>query len=479
MRILPSIALSILLVLLAPLAWASELKDVRVWDGPESTRIVFDIEGATDHKFFTLANPDRLVIDIPTARKGTGLDLNALGKGMVKAVRTGPREGGLRVVVDLTQAVSPKSFGLEPNGSYGHRLIFDLFPKDGQAVQAVAQQKVEEKKHEVFLPLPADKTAKTAEKTTEKIVEKPTVKPVEKPAEIIVGSVSRKPAAPAEEAKPAGPPVNTPKDEVRRSVNPKNEKPIVIAIDAGHGGEDPGARGKNGVVEKDVTLRIAKKLAALVDATPGYKAVLTRKGDYFIALRGRTAIARQAQADLFVSIHANSLPTSRDIRGSAVYVLSARGATSEHAKMLANLENSADLVGGVDLSSKDDDLASVLLDISQSAVREASFDLGSRLLDSIGQVNQLQKPEVQQAGFAVLKSPDVPSVLVETAFLSHPEEERLLASPNFQETLAESLLNGIKGYFSAYRPQQSVQPQSVRAVKHPPETVAVSLKRRR
>jgi N-acetylmuramoyl-L-alanine amidase len=458
MRTALRLTAGLLLALTALLVRASELKDVRVWDGPESTRIVFDINGGIEHKFFTLANPDRLVIDIPDARKAAGLDLADLGKGMVKAVRTGPREGGLRVVVDLNQAVSPRSFGLEPNGGYGHRLIFDLFPKD--------------------IPKDAGAAAETAAAPQDDVavVEKPGVKPADSPSEKLLAKT-----AALQQAKPAGPPVNTPKDEMRRAVNPKNEKPIIVAIDAGHGGEDPGAKGRNGVLEKDVTLRIAKKLAALIDATPGYKAVLTRKGDYFIPLRGRTAIARVAQADLFVSIHANSLPTSKDIRGSAVYVLSARGATSEHAKMLANLENSADLVGGVDLSSKDDGLASVLLDISQSAVREASFDLGTRLLDAIGRVNPLQKAEVQQAGFAVLKSPDVPSVLVETAFLSHPTDERLLASPDFQNTLAESLLDGIKGYFSAYRPQPLGEPlpQSVRTHPHTAAPIPVSLKQKR
>ena len=454
MRTALRLSAALLLALTALGACASELKDVRVWDGPESTRIVFDINGDIEHKFFTLANPDRLVIDIPDARKAAGLDLADLGKGMVKAVRTGPREGGLRVVVDLSQAVSPRSFGLEPNGSYGHRLIFDLFPKDGTG----------------GTPLAAASQPDVA------LVEKPGAKPADTPSEKLVAKT-----AALQQAKPVGPPVNTPKDEVRRAVNPKNEKPIIVAIDAGHGGEDPGAKGKSGVLEKDVTLRIAKKLAALVDSTPGYKAVLTRKGDYFIPLRGRTAIARAAQADLFVSIHANSLPTSKDIRGSAVYVLSARGATSEHAKMLANLENSSDLVGGVALASKDDGLASVLLDISQSAVREASFDLGTRLLDAIGHVNPLQKPEVQQAGFAVLKSPDVPSVLVETAFLSHPVDERLLASPDFQDTLAKSLLDGIKGYFSAYRPQPLGEPlpQSVRTHPRAAVPIPVSLKQKR
>jgi len=305
-------ALFTLLISLASLAQAVELRDVRLWDGPENTRVVFDLQGGTSNKFFTLDNPNRLVIDIADAHRAPGLSLDALSKGVVKSVRTGPRDGGLRVVLDLTSEVDPKSFGLEPNGAYGHRLIFDLYPKNGAS--------------------------------------EPSLVPDERPAEITV-------AAPTK-AKPSPEPVSKPeprpevKAEPRKPQQPKHsEKPIIIAIDAGHGGEDPGARGQSGLLEKDVTLRIAKKLAALVDDTPGYKAVLTRKGDYFIPLRGRTAVARKAQADLFISIHANSMPTPRDVRGSAVYVVSERGATSEHAKLLANLENAADLVGGVDLHS--------------------------------------------------------------------------------------------------------------------------------
>jgi len=396
--------LLLLFVLLAVAPWvrAVELRDVRLWDGPDSTRVVFDLAGGGAYKTFTLDNPQRIVVDIPGAQKARGLKLDALSRGVVKSVRTGPREGGLRVVLDIEGEVTAKSFGLEPNGSYGHRLIFDLVPKNA----------------------PIEAPAPPVETAQEPRLEAP-------------------PDARPETKKP-GPPVRV-------------EKPIVIAIDAGHGGEDPGARGKHmGLWEKDITLRIAKKLAVLVNDTPGYKAVLTRKGDYFMPLRRRTEVARKAQADLFVSIHANSLPTTREVRGASVYVVSERGATSEHAKMLANLENAADLIGGVELHAQQDDVASVLLDISQTAVREASFDVGSRLLESLGSVNRLQKADVQQAGFAVLKSPDVPSVLVETAFLSHPEDERLLGLDSFQDDLAGSLMAGIREYFGLYRPQQAV-----------------------
>ena len=243
--------------LFAPLAQAVELRDVRLWDGPESTRVVFDLQGGTAHKFFALENPNRIVIDIADAHQAKGLDLGAAGRGLVKAVRTGPRDGGLRVVLDLDQEVTPKSFGLEPNDNYGHRLIFDLFPKNPAAMPASQD---------------------------DALVELATVTP-SKPAVVAESKSLAKKAEPVRAAPPAP----------RRS-----EKPIVIAIDAGHGGEDPGAHGRSGLREKDVTLRIARKLAALVDATPGSTAVLTRKGDYFIPLRGRTAIARTAQADMFI-----------------------------------------------------------------------------------------------------------------------------------------------------------------------------------
>jgi N-acetylmuramoyl-L-alanine amidase len=233
------------------------------------------------------------------------------------------------------------------------------------------------------------------------------------------------------------------------------EKPIVVAIDAGHGGEDPGARGHSGLLEKDVALSLARRLAQLINAEPGMQAVLTRDGDYYLGLRERVAIARKHQADLFISVHANAFK-NRDMRGSAVYVLSNRGASSEHARWLAHKENAADLVGGIELNGKDDELAAVLIDLSQSATMEASFDVGSRILGSMGRVNTLQRSEVQQAAFMVLKAPDIPSVLVETAFITNAHEERLLRDAAHQEKFARSMLDGIKGYFQSYRPQQQL-----------------------
>jgi N-acetylmuramoyl-L-alanine amidase len=221
------------------------------------------------------------------------------------------------------------------------------------------------------------------------------------------------------------------------------------------GGEDPGARGRRGVLEKDVALALARKLAAYVNREPGLRAVLIRDGDYYIGLRERIAKARAAQADLFISIHANAFKDPH-VRGTSVYVLSPKGASSEHAKMLENRENMSDLIGGVDVPAQDDATAAVLVDILQTSAMEASHDAGGRLLDAMSRVNPLQKPTVQQASFVVLKSATFPSVLVETAFLTNEREEKMLADPDRQDRFARSMLEGIKGYFRSYRPLQQV-----------------------
>ena len=450
-------------------AQAAELRDLRLLDGPDSTRVVFDLDVETAPKVFTLANPDRVVVDFADAQRAAGLRLDAGGKGLIKAVRAGPRERGLRVVLDVGSAVAPKSFGMQPSGSYGYRLILDLYPQNA-AVPAETREVPGQITAAVEpAPVPAATTARAAapsqpaEKPAEKSPERPAVS-----AQLVLPAAQTPVQLPASPAPAAAPPVQvasasptTTTTAAASSASPFNdriqisEKPIVIAVDAGHGGQDPGARGHGGLQEKDVTLAIARRLAKKIDAQPGMRAVLTRDGDYFVELRERTVRARRAQADLFVSIHANAYK-DRDMRGTAVYVLSDRGASSEQSRWIASHENAADLVGGVKLKNKDDDLAAVLIDISQSATMEASFDLGSRLIDSLGKVNTLQKAVVQQAGFLVLKSPDIPSVLVETAFISNPEEERLLRDPEYQDKLAGSVFEGVHSYFARYRPLQQV-----------------------
>lgn len=230
---------------------------------------------------------------------------------------------------------------------------------------------------------------------------------------------------------------------------------LVVAVDAGHGGEDPGAIGPSGTQEKGIVLQIARRLAARIEERPGMRAVMIRDGDYYVGLRERIEKARAAKADLFVSLHADAFPDRR-ARGASVYTLSRNGASSEHARWLAERENAADLIGGVSLKDKDDELASFMLDLSQGASIEASLDVGGRVLGQLGDVAHLHKHEVQQAGFLVLKSPDIPSILVETAFISNPAEERRLRDPAYQRRLAEAVLDGVDGYLASYRPRARV-----------------------
>jgi len=356
---------------------AAEVVGVRLWTAPDHTRLVFDTTGPTDHRVFSLSEPDRLVIDFVRASLADGFDAKGISDrhlgGMRHAVRS---DGSLRVVLDLKQAIRPKTFLLKPNASYGHRVVVDLHPAEA----------------------------------------------------------TRKPRV----AKSTG--------DIKRA------RDVVVAIDAGHGGDDPGASGSRfRTDEKRVTLEIARRLKAQIDAEPGMRAVLTRTGDYYIGLRKRMALARKHRADLFVSIHADAFRDKR-VRGSSVYVLSQRGASSEAARWLAEKENSSDLVGGVKLDDKDDVLASVLLDLSQSATQHASLSAAAKVYAQLGRVGKVHGPRVQQAGFMVLKSPDVPSMLVETGFISNPSEERKLRDPAYQERLAKAIKKGIEQFFAESPP---------------------------
>jgi len=424
----------LVLMLSVACAQAGELRELRLLDSAESTRVVFDLDARADNNVFTLSNPDRVVIDIAAAKKGPALNLNPAPTGVVKGVRSGRHDGGLRIVLDLSQAVTPKSFGLQPSGGYGYRLILDLCPAAAAPGMVTAA---------------AGNTVPAAAPAPTSPAQLAAATPVQPAAAYVPPPAAAAKAIPVAMTAPEPAAVET-------SALPLTAKTIVVAVDAGHGGDDPGTQSHSGLQEKNVTLAIARLLAQRIDAQPGMRAVLTRDGDYYVDLRQRTVRARKAQADLFVSIHANSY-RDHDMRGTAVYVLSNHGASTEQARWLANHENAADLVGGVDLHDKDDRLAAVLLDISQSATMDASFDLANRLLESLGKVNELQKPTVQQAGFLVLKSPDIPSVLVETAFMSNPREEQMLRSPEYQAKFADGIFEGIKGYFSRYRPLQQQQ----------------------
>jgi len=368
----------------------------RIWNGPDHTRVVVDAEGPVEHRIFALENPHRLVVDLIDARLDGGLPEPAAGDRVVAGLRSGIRAGDdLRVVLDLKQPARAKSFNLGPNGSYGHRLVIDLVPKADPARAA---------------------SAKMAEP-------EPAV------------------AAPAE----------VPADRAPAARNRSSQRDLVVAVDAGHGGQDPGAVGANGTREKDVTLAISRKLARRIDAHPGLRAVLVRDGDYYIRLRERIAIARKHKADLFVSIHADAF-RDRRVRGSSVFTLSAGGATSEAARWLAERENRADLIGGVDLKARDDILATVLLEMSQNATIELSGIAASKVLAQLRGLGEVHQQRIQKAGFAVLKSPDIPSMLVETAFISNPSEEQRLRDQRYQHQLAQAILAGIVEYFGEYPP---------------------------
>ncbi len=373
-----------------------DFKGVRLWAAPDHTRVVFDTSGTVKHKIFSLANPNRVVIDVPSANASKTLVAAKNQSGLVQGIRTARKDKDtLRIVLDLTQGAKPKSFSLKPNEKYGHRLVVDLY-EQGAA------------------------PAKTASRAPAK---QQAVKPLSTAA---IGKAA------------------TVKSTLQVADTPFRE--LVVAIDAGHGGEDPGAVGRRGTREKTVVLAIARKLAELIKKEPGMRPVMVREGDYYIGLRQRINKARKHNADLFISIHADAF-RDRRAHGSSVFVLSNRGASSEMARWLAAKENSADLAGGVSLDDKDDVLASVLLDLSQSASREASHEVASNMLGELKRVGKTHKSTVQSAGFMVLKSPDIPSILVETAFISNPTEETNLRSSRYQAKLAKAMLNGIRDYF--------------------------------
>lgn len=390
-------------------AEAVDFKGVRLWAAPDHTRVVFDTSGSVTHKIFSLQNPDRLVIDVPAARVATSMKAAQASGGLVKGVRTAHKDKDtLRIVLDLTQGAKPQAFSLKPNEQYGHRLVIDLYEvgkPDNQAAASAA-------------------------------------------------------SAASEIAKPA--PVKT-TTAAAATATPLRE--LVIAIDAGHGGEDPGAIGRRGTREKTVVLEIARKLAALIDKEPGMRPVLVREGDYYIGLRQRIDKARKANADLFISIHADAFRDQR-AHGSSVFVLSRNGASSEMARWIAAKENAADLAGGVRLDDKDDVLAGVLLDLSQSASIAASHEVATNMLGELKRLGKTHKSSVQRAGFVVLKSPDIPSILVETAFISNPTEEDNLRNSQHQAKLAQAMLSGVRDYFDNHPPPGTLRVARKHTVRH-------------
>jgi N-acetylmuramoyl-L-alanine amidase len=448
------------------------VQGVRLWTAPDNTRVVLELSGPTEHQLLTLSGPDRVVIDLRDARMQSGITAQG-NQGVIKGLRTGIRDGrDLRVVLDLNGKVKPRSFYLKPDGTNGPRIVVDLRGGVSASVAATSAPRLKgvvetppARQATVATPVvePA-RTAVTAKNATVKngTAKSAAQKSVEpKPVEPVARSVTTpKPRSntpstatlPTEAITHAS---AAPAEPVKTARAAGRERDLIVAIDAGHGGKDVGARGPSGTHEKDVVLAIARKLAVLVDNEPGMRPVLVRDGDHFIRLRDRMKKARAQGADLFVSIHADAFSDHR-ARGSSVFVVSERGATSEMARILADQENAADLVGGVSLNDKDELLKSVLLDLSQAASIEASMNVADNVLGELKQIGNVHKSRVQQAGFMVLKSPDVPSILVETAFISNPTEERLLRDARHQRRLAQAIMKGIRAYFRENPPPGTV-----------------------
>ena len=386
------------------------IRAARVWPAPEYTRLTLEASLPIQYSLTTVKNPDRVVIDLEHVLLTP--ELEKLGDKIdssdpyIRTVRIGRYKPGiLRLVLDLKTEALPQAFILKPVGNYGHRLVLDIYPvvPPDPLMAFLSENK------SVVLPddLAPDRTGNNAAAN----------------GNMRAGTRSSKKT----------------KTQVARL--------ITVAIDPGHGGEDPGAISRSGTNEKDITLAIARKLKAKIDKEPNMRAALTRDGDYFISLPLRLIKARQWNADLFVSVHADAF-IKPHARGSSVFALSERGATSAAAGWLAKKENEADLIGGVNLDIKDPYLKQTLLDLSQTATISDSLKLGREVLSEIGDINHLHKSDVEQAGFAVLKSPDIPSILVETAFISNPDEEKKLKDAAYQEKLAEAIMVGIKRYFA-------------------------------
>ena len=389
----------------APVAEA-QIVSTRIWPAKDYTRVTLETKSEIKFQLFSVKDPERLVLDLEGVDYGPALaELQGkvvAGDPYIDKLRAGRnRPGVLRLVLDLKTEVKPQVFTLKPVGEYGHRLVIDLYP--------------------VVAPDPLAALIEADGKLPKKETK----------------------AEPMAEPGPAPAPGR-----------PKVARLATIVIDPGHGGEDPGARGRHGSREKDITLTIAKRLKGLIDAEPDMRAVLTRDADFYVPLQVRVDMARRVKADLFVSVHADAF-IKPHARGSSVFALSERRATSEAARWLAKKENEADLVGGVNIDVKDRYLAQTLLDLSQTATIDHSLRLGNAVLGELGQVNTLHKAQVEQASFAVLKSPDVPSILVETAFISNPEEEKRLNDEAYQDQLARAILSGIKRYLAKHPPRPS------------------------
>ena len=444
---------TLLLSVVAPVrAYAAQILAVRVWPAEDYTRVTLENDAVLKATHFIVKDPERMVVDIE------GLELNPTLKSLVakiqsndpyiKQVRVGQnRPNVVRLVFDLKEEVTPQVFTLAPAGNYKHRLIFDLYPV--KPVDPIAAM-IEKGNWSGDGKEQAD--GRQAAKT-----EMPPLKPGE--AEVAAAA----PQPPKEQLEALKPDLKAdPREELKNELKTaeaqaRGDKPgklvrmLTVVLDPGHGGEDPGASGKNGSREKDIVLAIAKRLKTKIEEFPNMRVMLTRDGDYFVPLGTRVEKARKVQADLFVSIHADAF-VQPSARGSSVFVLSEKGASSSAARWLADKENLADTIGGVNVKNHDRQLASVLLDLSTTAQINDSMKLGRSVLGEIGGINRLHKGSVEQAGFAVLKAPDIPSILIETAFISNPEEEAKLLDERYQNQMADAIVKGIRRYFAKNPP---------------------------
>lgn len=401
---------TLLISLFSPLpALAAQILAVRTWPSEDYTRVTLENDANLKTSHFIIKNPERLVVDVE------GIELSPTLKSLVakilpndpyiKQVRVGQNKPNVvRLVFDLKEEVNPQVFTLEPVGEYKHRLVFDLYPVN-----------------------PPDPIAALIEKGQWSLDVPPDTMP-----------------PPMAEATP-------PYVEPKSGRPPQVARMLTIALDPGHGGEDPGAVGRGGSYEKNIVLAIAKRLKAKLEQHPNMRVMLTRDGDYFVPLHVRVQKARKVQADLFVSIHADAF-VKATANGSSVFALSEKGATSTAARWLANKENAADLIGGTNIKDHDKQLAGVLLDLSTTAQINDSMKLGKAVLNEIGGINRLHKGSVEQAGFAVLKAPDIPSILIETAFISNPAEEAKLNDDAYQDRMADAVSQGIRKYFAKNPP---------------------------
>jgi len=438
----------VLLLGVRQIARGAEILAVRVWPAQDYTRLTIESDSEIKARQFLIADPPRVAIDIE------GIDLLPALRELVAKVRpddpniAGIRVGQnapgvLRLVIDLKQAVLPQVFTLKPVAPYQHRLVFDLYPQQAlDPLEALIAERLRDAGG--VTGGPSRPPAAT-----------PTPSPLASPADPLGDLIAGRTAPGASSALP--PPANAtapPPGAPGASSGPgssQTDRLVIIALDPGHGGEDPGAIGPGGTREKDVVLQIAQRLRERINQQPNMRAYMTRDGDFFVPLHVRVQKARRVQADLFVSIHADAFYTERP-QGASIFVLSDRGATSSSARWMAAKENAADKVGGVNIKAKDAQVMRALLDMSTTAQISDSLKLGGAMLGEIGSVGKLHKPRVEQASFAVLKAPDIPSVLVETAFISNPEEEEKLRSEAYQKQLTDALLRGILQYFSRNPP---------------------------